>query len=398
MSRLKKARSPVNLLVGTLILTMALIGWLSWNVYAAYTAAQLTITQDVRLSQLRGTILQLDEVLTMSARLAATTGDVAWVRRYESFVPQLDAAIQEAIRLAPLAVGAQIRSETDAANIKLVELETTALAAVQQSRPDEARRILFSTEYEANKQVYANGMAELFTFLQRRAEDQQQQSQQRLTLVLVSMGILLPILLVTWVGVLKYLQTSVSLRETLIVTQTRETTLEQTQIAQEAIIAERTAALQQALATAEERETQVREALTAMQTSETALRELSAPIIPILTGVLVAPIIGTLDIARAAVLSERVLQSVEQWHASTVIFDITGVPIVDTHVAHVLLHTAAAVRLLGALTMLVGVRPEVAQTIVALGIDLVSLRSFPTLQQAVESLRANGTADRSVTT
>src|SRR5690242_16433336 len=121
MRRLKNALSPVKLLIATLLLTLALIGWLSWSVYLVYSAAQLTITQDVRLAQLRGTILQLDEVLTMSARLAATTGDAAWAQRYNSYVPQLEAAIQEAIQLAPPDVGAQIRGKTNAANMKLVQ-------------------------------------------------------------------------------------------------------------------------------------------------------------------------------------------------------------------------------------------------------------------------------------
>jgi anti-anti-sigma regulatory factor len=237
-------------------------------------------------------------------------------------------------------------------------------------------------------------MTKLFSFLQSRAEAHQHERQQGLTLVLVSVSTLLPILLITFVVVLKSIHSSTSMRETLIVTQTREATLAQIQLAQEALIAERTAALHQALTTAEVRELQLQDALTAMQTQETTLRELSAPILPIFRGVLVAPIIGTLDTARAAVLSERVLESVVRWYASTVIFDITGVSIVDSQVAQALLHIAATARLLGASTMLVGVRPDVAQTIVSLGIDLVALRSFSTLQQAIESLRVEGMVSR----
>lgn len=386
MRRLTNLLSPVKLLIGTLVLTLLLIGWLSWNVYVSYNTIEMTVTQDVRLAELRGIIINLDEVLTMSARLAATTGDAAWVQRYETFVPQLDSSIQEAIRLVPQELGAQIRSETDQANGKLVALETQALAAVKAGHTDEARTILFGSEYEANKRIYANGMAKLLDYLQNHSEVQLQQGQQRLVRILISIAILLPILLAIWVAVLKYLQASASVREQLLVTQTREKMLEQTQLSQEAIITERTAALQIALQTAEVREACLIETLTALQTSETTVRELSAPIIPVLKGVLVAPMIGALNNDRAMMLSERVLHTVEQQRAHTIIFDITGVPVVDTQVANVILRTAAALRLLGATPLLVGIRPEVAQTIVNLGIDLTPLRTFPYLQEAIAAL------------
>jgi rsbT co-antagonist protein RsbR len=79
---------------------------------------------------------------------------------------------------------------------------------------------------------------------------------------------------------------------------------------------------------------------------------------------------------------------VERERARHVIFDITGVPIVDTHVAQVLIQTTMAVRLLGADTLLVGIRPEVAQTLVALNVDLGGLRTYPNLREAVGALLA----------
>jgi rsbT co-antagonist protein RsbR len=77
---------------------------------------------------------------------------------------------------------------------------------------------------------------------------------------------------------------------------------------------------------------------------------------------------------------------VERERARKVIFDITGVPLVDTRVAQVLLQTAAAVRLLGAQPLLVGIRPEVAQTIISLGLDFEAITTYSNLQEAVEAL------------
>ena len=177
-----------------------------------------------------------------------------------------------------------------------------------------------------------------------------------------------------------------SLRDALTMALTREHELERLRDSLEAIVAERTAALQQALRDVEQREATLSRTLIDLRSSEAVIREQSAPVIPVLPGVLVAPLIGALDSARAAVLSRNVLTMIEHMGARHVIFDITGVPIVDTHVAQVLLDTAVATRLLGASAALVGIRPEVAQTIIALDIDLSVTAIYPTLQEAVAAL------------
>jgi rsbT co-antagonist protein RsbR len=100
----------------------------------------------------------------------------------------------------------------------------------------------------------------------------------------------------------------------------------------------------------------------------------------------VAPLVGALDGARAAILTGNLLSAVEQQHTRYVIFDITGVPIVDTHVAQVLIQTTSALRLLGAEVLLVGIRPEVAQTMVALNIDFGAVVTCADLREAIESL------------
>jgi rsbT co-antagonist protein RsbR len=177
-----------------------------------------------------------------------------------------------------------------------------------------------------------------------------------------------------------------SLRDALVATQAREHELDQLRESLEATVAERTTSLQLALQEGEQREARLALALEDLRASQQAVRELSAPVIPVLPGVLVAPLIGTLDSARAAELTDNILAMVQRERAHHVIFDITGVPLVDTHVAQVLLQTTTAVRLLGAQALLVGIRPEVAQTMVALNIDMGALRSYSNLREAIAAL------------
>jgi anti-anti-sigma regulatory factor len=181
-----------------------------------------------------------------------------------------------------------------------------------------------------------------------------------------------------------------TLRNALSATQAREQELERLRDSLETTVADRTASLQQALEAGEQRQAQLAQTLEDLRASEATIRELSAPVIPVLPGVLVAPLIGALDSARAAELTDNVLGMVEREHARQVIFDITGVPLVDTHVAKVLLQTTTAVRLLGAQALLVGIRPEVAQTIVALNIDMNALRTFSSLREAIAALLIAG--------
>ncbi len=114
-----------------------------------------------------------------------------------------------------------------------------------------------------------------------------------------------------------------------------------------------------------------------------ALRELSTPTIPITDGVLVMPLIGTIDSHRAQQIIETLLSEVAEHQAHTAIIDITGVGVVDTQVANALIKAANAVRLLGAEVELTGVRPEVAQTLVGLGVSLEGIATYSTLQAGV---------------
>ena len=99
------------------------------------------------------------------------------------------------------------------------------------------------------------------------------------------------------------------------------------------------------------------------------------------------PLVGTIDSARARQIMESMLGAISNIQAAVLIIDITGVAVVDTGVAHYLLQAARAAQLLGALVMLVGISPEVAQTVVQLGVDLSSLPTYSSLQVGLEHAR-----------
>lgn len=116
-----------------------------------------------------------------------------------------------------------------------------------------------------------------------------------------------------------------------------------------------------------------------------ALQELSAPLIPVMENITVMPLIGTIDTERAKLIMENLLDGVIKHHSEVVLIDITGVPVVDTMVAHHIIQAAEAVRLIGSTCILVGIRPEIAQTIVNLGIDLSKFPTKSSLKKGFET-------------
>jgi len=123
-----------------------------------------------------------------------------------------------------------------------------------------------------------------------------------------------------------------------------------------------------------------REEVIARQQQE--LLELSTPVVNLWKDILALPLIGTLDSARTQVVMESLLQKIVETGAAIAIIDITGVPTVDTLVAQHLLKTVAAARLMGADCIISGIRPQIAQTIVHLGVDLGSVITKATLADA----------------
>jgi len=125
---------------------------------------------------------------------------------------------------------------------------------------------------------------------------------------------------------------------------------------------------------------QTREEVIGRQQQE--LLELSTPVVQLWEGVLALPLIGTLDSARTGVVMQSMLEAIVNTGAAIAIIDITGVPTVDTLVAQHLLKTVAAARLMGADCIISGIRPQIAQTIIHLGVDLTNVVTKATLADA----------------
>jgi rsbT co-antagonist protein RsbR len=125
-----------------------------------------------------------------------------------------------------------------------------------------------------------------------------------------------------------------------------------------------------------------REEVILRQTDEIA--EISTPVIRVWDGILAMPIIGTLDSARTQVVMENLLQEIVNTGSTIAILDISGVPAVDSLVAQHLIKTVSATRLMGAECIISGIRPEIAQTVVHLGIDLSSIITKSTLASALK--------------
>jgi PAS domain S-box-containing protein len=147
-----------------------------------------------------------------------------------------------------------------------------------------------------------------------------------------------------------------------------------------------------ALREAEEKRARLQEDV--IRSQQHALLELSNPIVPVADGVVVMPLIGAVDTMRARLIVEGLLEKVTATGVHTAIIDLTGVPAIDTRVAEALMDAARACRLVGAEVMITGVQPEVAQTLVRMGIRLDDFRILATLKDGVAHALARGKSAR----
>lgn len=184
------------------------------------------------------------------------------------------------------------------------------------------------------------------------------------------------ILLLLWQFSNRFGAVLVKLRSTNRELQANQSDLEQQ-------IAARTSALEQALADVRTRADAQTHLLEEVAQQRAVIRELSVPVIPVNQRTLVMPLVGAFDAARLHDVQEQALRAIERVGAKLLVLDITGVPLVDSHVAQGILTVVQATQLLGAETVLVGIRPEVAQTMVGLGLAMPGLRTASSLQDVL---------------
>ncbi len=158
---------------GVALCTAILIVWFIWTGISTRDAFRTASQKAVRVAELRGTIAYLDEWLTMSARMAAATGELRWAERYEEVGPKLDAAIAEADTIATPEVRAAMAGTTAEAHRDLVTMERRSIALAADGNIHAARALLDSPEFSYIKDVYATGVEifgqELTTLAEQRA-------------------------------------------------------------------------------------------------------------------------------------------------------------------------------------------------------------------------------------
>ncbi|RRR75763.1 MAG: STAS domain-containing protein [Candidatus Viridilinea halotolerans] len=152
-------------------------------------------------------------------------------------------------------------------------------------------------------------------------------------------------------------------------------------------VAQRTADLATALQQVQNHAAEQERLLIENARQRATISELVVPILPVSQQTLVVPLVGTIDEERLATLRERSLRTLEQRAAKTLLLDLTGVEILDTFAATGILQLVQGARLLGSQVVLIGIRPEVAQTMVSLGIDLADTQTMADLQSALAVLR-----------
>jgi len=201
--RVKSLRTtPIFTLTLAVVVTMVLMALMTWIAGTMYQTFSQLMEDELKFHALSGKIVHLDEVLTMSSRLGAATGDPQWETRYRSFEPKLDETIQETIALA---TGPSVKEgveQTNVANRKLVELENRALALGGQGQKEAALALLLSPEYEGQKQIYAEGIQKTIEAVHHQLHGQLAAYRERLIWVGIFAGLGIVILSGAWFGVL----------------------------------------------------------------------------------------------------------------------------------------------------------------------------------------------------
>jgi signal transduction histidine kinase/DNA-binding response OmpR family regulator/HPt (histidine-containing phosphotransfer) domain-containing protein len=189
---------PVKALALALGVTALALTCLAWNAVTSIRKIENVKRRELRIEQLRGSIVHLDEVLTMSALMATATGDVRWELRYRQFEPELGRVINEAESLAVRDGAADVVERTDVANGALVKMENRAFALVRRSRLEAASAIISSEEYNRQKKEYASGMSDLDASLKLSVRRAVEGEGRRVTFVLITCGAALPLLFICW--------------------------------------------------------------------------------------------------------------------------------------------------------------------------------------------------------
>jgi signal transduction histidine kinase len=199
--------SPSQLVTVAVILTLLVFLPQIYITLQADYKFKSIVKHELRLKSLSNEITYLDEVLTMSAKMNAATGDKTWEKRYREFEPKLDTAIKESISLATEAYNTEDAKETDQANQRLVAMESESFKLVDANQNQAAQSLLSSQEYTNQKQIYAAGVTHRNSAIFLQAENKISEYRRSLLYsILISITSLI-LLIPTWLLVLYLLKT-----------------------------------------------------------------------------------------------------------------------------------------------------------------------------------------------
>ncbi len=191
----------VSTITATIAGSLLLTGVSTFNIWSIYNCFQSTISKQFELRKISDDLTYQDEFLTMSARMAASTGDRQWEDRYNKMVPITDATLKK--------LKANISKEllleanrTDVANDKLVAMETQSFSLVAQGKQKEAFQLLMGAEYANQKKIYSDGNGKVLAKVDRSIERQLQDYQQQLLVSIAFAAATLPVLIGSWLLVL----------------------------------------------------------------------------------------------------------------------------------------------------------------------------------------------------
>ena len=197
---------PVRILTVAVIITLLLFTVFGLQFWNSYRELKTTQTFYLRLQELVGIIVHYDEILTMSARMGAATGNLKWEERYREYEPQLDATIKETIELSPEIFMSNAAIETNTSNIQLVTMENRAFKLIRQGQSKAAMDLLSSEEYERHKVLYSKGMEKINSTIQERIKGTLQNQRRRSLLIVTFAVITMLILLIAWFAVVRLIR------------------------------------------------------------------------------------------------------------------------------------------------------------------------------------------------
>jgi hypothetical protein len=159
---------PIRVLVWIIIMVSLLFMFEIWYIMKTYDIQRFIINRNFRLLDLSGTIVYLEEVLSMSTRMGVETGQEKWQERYNIYKPQLNAAIREVSILAPDIFISTNAMWLDSANNKLETMDKMAFDFISKKRTQDAQELLNSSSYEEQKKIYAKGIEEIAVVVKKQ--------------------------------------------------------------------------------------------------------------------------------------------------------------------------------------------------------------------------------------